>query len=249
VSFPAPDTRRRWPRRLALAVGVVVVLAVALPFAYIHFINKKAPPKLALTPPRSETASGRATAPGSATVAGRWAVGSGSLVGYRVNETLLGQRATAVGRTVAVSGSLTIDATKLTAASFTAQMADVKSNEPQRDAQFDGRIMDVASYPTATFTLTRAIALGSVPPVGTVRSYTATGNLMLRGQTRPVHFELAAERSASGLEVQGDIPILFATWKVPNPSFGSFVTTADRGTLEFLLRFTKGPATMTARGG
>jgi hypothetical protein len=138
-------------------------------------------------------------------------------------------------------------------------MASVKSNESQRDVQFKGRIMDVARYPTATFTLTKPIALTSVPAVGTIHAYTATGNLTLRGQTRLVTFTMSAERTSTGIEIQGDIPIPFADWKVPNPSFGSFVKTADTGTLEFLLKFGRGtaaattttaaPATATPTGG
>ena len=118
-------------------------------------------------------------------------------------------------------------------------MATIHSDESQRDAQFDGRIMDVASYPTGTFTLTHPIALGSVPAVGTVKTYSATGNLALHGHTRPVTFTLSAERTSSGIKVQGSIPIKFADWDIPNPSFGSFVTTQNHGVLEFLLNFTK----------
>jgi polyisoprenoid-binding protein YceI len=33
-------------------------------------------------------------------------------------------------------------------------MDTIHSDKSERDAQFDGRIMDVAQYPTGTFTLT-----------------------------------------------------------------------------------------------
>ena len=42
-------------------------------------------------------------------------------------------------------------------------MASVVSDQSERNAQFDGRIMDVATYPTATLHLTSPIALGSRP--------------------------------------------------------------------------------------
>jgi len=50
---------------------------------------------------------------------------------------------------------------------------------------------------------------------------------------------LSAERTTSGIKISGSIPIKFANWSIPNPSFGSFVTTDNHGLLEFLLKFTK----------
>jgi hypothetical protein len=51
-----------------------------------------------------------------------------------------------------------------------------------------------------------------------VKSYQAHGNLTLHGTARPVTFTLSAERTASGVEVSGSIPVLFATWNIPNPA-------------------------------
>jgi len=232
---------RHWLRWVIGAAVVVVVLAVGGPFIYIHLIEGAAPAPLRLrssTSPAASAApvsSGSPTAATGGTVAGRWQAGAGSLVGYRVKEVLLGQDNLAVGRTSSVTGSVTISGNTVTAASFTVQMATVRSDQSQRDVQFDGRIMDVAAYPTGTFTLTRPISLGTVPAVGSVTSYRATGNLALRGRTRPVTFTLRAERTAAGIKVSGSIPVVFADWGIPNPSFGSFVTTQDHGILEFLL--------------
>jgi polyisoprenoid-binding protein YceI len=119
-------------------------------------------------------------------------------------------------------------------------MATVVSDKSQRNAQFDGRIMDVSSYPTGTFTLTKPIALGTLPAVGVIKSYSATGNLTLHGHTRSVTFTLNAERTATTIEVQGSIPVLFSDWGISNPSIGGFVTTQDNGLLEFLLVSRKG---------
>ena len=40
------------------------------------------------------------------------------------------------------------------------------SDEQRRDSQFQGRIMDTATYPTATFELTEPITLDSLPANG-----------------------------------------------------------------------------------
>ena len=97
--------------------------------------------------------------------------------------------------------------------------------------------MDVATYPTGTFVLTRPISLAPLPSAGTIKTYTATGNLSLHGQTRSVTFPLKAEFTASTIEVQGSIPVLFSKWGIPNPSFTGFVTTQNHGIMEFLLDF------------
>jgi polyisoprenoid-binding protein YceI len=229
-----------------VAAGVaVVLLAVAGAFVYIHFISGPAPAPLSLkpsSPAASSSASAAATSSpdsgtGTRTLAGSWHVASGSLVGYRVNEVLAGQNNVAVGRTGDITGSMTIKGSTVTAASFTVQMGTIKSDESERDAQFNGRIMDTAAYPTGTLTLTTPIKLARVPADGVIRSYRATGNLTLHGRTRPVTFTLQAERVGGEIEVSGSIPILFADWGISNPSFAGFVTTQNRGELEFLIKF------------
>jgi polyisoprenoid-binding protein YceI len=249
-----PFTRpRHWLRWLIGAVVVLVVLGAAGPFIYIHFLNGSTPTALSLTPASSGSSessgstsespspSGTALA-GTATsgaVAGSWTAGAGSVVGYRVNEVLFGQNATAVGRTTSVTGHLVIAGTTATAATFSVPMDTVHSDKTQRDSQFDGRIMDVSQYPTGTFALTDPIDLAPLPAAGTVKSYTAHGKLTLHGTTRAVTFTLTAERKGTQVEVAGHIPVLFSDYDITNPSFGGVVTTQDHGLLEFLLVFSR----------
>ena len=233
----------RWLRWVIAAVVVIAVLAVGGPFVFLHFIEGNGPAPLSLKASPAASASGTqgasavASQGGSGPVAGTWAVGSGSRVGYRVNEILGGQSHTAVGRSSAVSGQMIVEGTTVKMASFTVKMATIHTDSSERDAQFDGRIMDVARYPDGTFALTRPIALAPLPATGTVKAYTATGDLTLHGQARPVTFPLKAERTANGIEVQGSIPVLFSKWGIPNPSFTGFVTTQNHGIMEFLLDF------------
>ena len=239
-----PLTRpRHWLRWLLVAVAGLVVLAAAGPFVYIHFFNGSTPAALSLSPASTPASTPSSTAtPGTAVsgpVGGTWTAGPGSVVGYRVNEVLLGQSATAVGRTTSVTGHLTIAGTTVTAAAFSVPMGTVHSDKSQRDAQFDGRIMDVSQYPTGTFTLTSPIDLAPLPAGGVIKAYTARGHLSLHGTTRAVTFTLTAERKGSQIEVSGDIPVLFADYNIQNPSFAGFVTTQDHGLLEFLLVFSK----------
>ncbi len=164
------STSTSWYRRIRnCALGLVtiaVVVVVGGPCVYLHFIEAPAPAQLALATTVLPT-----TVPGtvSAPLAGTWKIGTGSIVRYRVKETLFGQSATAVGTTNTVTGSLTIVGTQLTKASFAADMTTVKSDQSQRNAQFQGRIMDTAKYPTGTFTLTSPIDLAPIPTDGTQR--------------------------------------------------------------------------------
>jgi polyisoprenoid-binding protein YceI len=234
---------RARPRRLliwlASAVIAVAVLAVGGAFVYIHFISGPAPAPLSLKTGSGPASGGTAPASDTATVTGSWQVGGGSVVGYRVDEVLAGQNNVAVGRTSTIRGSMTISGTTVAAASFSVLMATIHSDQSQRDAQFDGRIMDVAAYPTGTLKLTAPVVLAPLPAVGTARTYHASATLMMHGHTRPVGFALEAERTAAGIEVSGSIPVLFADWGIANPSFPPFVTTQNHGELEFLLRFVR----------
>jgi polyisoprenoid-binding protein YceI len=231
--------RRHWKRWLIGGVALIVVVAVGGPYVFIHFIEGPPKPKLALPSTTTVPSAGPSAATAPASVSGEWKVSSGSQAGYRVSEVLAGQSTTAVGRTSSVTGQFQISGTTVTAASFTVQMATVVSDQSQRDAQFNGRIMDVAQNPTAVFTLTKPIALGRIPEPGTVVHVPATGTLALHGTARTITISLSAERLSPSIEILGDYNIVFSDWQISNPSVGGFVTTANHGLLEVLLHLVK----------
>jgi polyisoprenoid-binding protein YceI len=237
--------RRRWYLVAVIGVVVVVVAAVLGPYIYIHFIEGPAPAKLELPKSSgtttSSTSQGQGTAATSSSLDGTWNVGTGSMAGYRVQEVLVGQNATAVGRTSKIWGSLTIAGSTVSRATFSVDMASVVSDQSQRNARFDGPIMDVSQYPTSTLTLSAPIGLGAIPADGAVEHYNAEGALDMHGVTKSVRFPVTAERVGSGIDVLADIPITFSDWNIANPSVGGFVTTANSGTLEVLLHLTQGP--------
>src|SRR5438094_546838 len=135
--------RNRWKMWLAIAVGGAALLFVGAPFAYIHFVQGKAPAPLTLgsaSPVATTTATASSSAgattgstdSGSATD-GTWKTSNGSVVGYRVKEVLFGQSNVAVGRTSQVTGSIVVTGTKVTAGTFTVDMTTVASDESRRD--------------------------------------------------------------------------------------------------------------------
>jgi polyisoprenoid-binding protein YceI len=237
----ARGIRRRWVW-LAAAAAVVVIALVGGPYAYIHLVEKPAPAPLGLgissAAPGTPATSGAPPSPGGR-IEGSWMVAAGSVVGYRVKEVLFGQDNVAVGRTSQVSGSLEVSGSSVTAASFSVRMATVTSDQSRRDEQFNGRIMDTARFPTATFTLTSPIALGAVPAPGASVSRPATGDLTMHGVTRPVTVVVDGRYDGTAVRLAGQVPITFADWDIGNPSFGP-VTTQDHGILEFSLNLARG---------
>jgi polyisoprenoid-binding protein YceI len=228
-----------WKRWALISAVVVVVLAVGGPFVYFHFIQGPAPKPFSIDDSTATTADPSATPTTAlASLDGTWKITSGSEAGYRVKETLLGQSATAVGRTSAVTGSITLSGTTVPKASFSVDMTKVTSDRSQRDGQFQGRIMDTSDFPTATFVLTSPIDLGSVPAVGTKITPSATGKLTLHGTTKTVTIELTAERVGNTIQVTGSTPITFSDYGIHNPSGGP-ASVGNAGTMEFLLVLTK----------
>jgi polyisoprenoid-binding protein YceI len=227
-----------------IGVALLAVLVGLLgPYVYIHFIEGPAPARLGL--PGSSVSTTSTPAQGSDTTSssldGTWNVGSSSIAGYRVQEELIGQSATAVGRTDKIWGSLTVAGSTVTKGTFSVNMATVVSDQSQRNARFAGPIMDVNRYPTTTLTLTSPISLGTTPVAGAVTRYHAVGDLDMHGVTKSVSFPVSAERVGSEIYVLADISIPFSEWDIANPSIGGFVTTATTGTLEVLLHLTQGP--------
>jgi polyisoprenoid-binding protein YceI len=229
-----------WKRWLAIGITGLALALVAGPYLYIHFVERKAPAPLTLASPARTTGSGQAssTSQDASSADGTWKVSSGSVVGYRVKEVLFGQSNVAVGRTSTINGSITVDGTTIQSGSFTVDMTTVQSDQSRRDAQFNGRIMETGTYPTATFKLTAPIELDSIPSEGTERTVQATGDLTLHGVTKSVVINLTGRYLGSTFQVAGSIPITLSDWNISNPSFGP-VTTEDNGILELALNFSR----------
>lgn len=233
-------------RKKLIIFGIALVVLVAGVWGgsgiYASLENSRAPEQLALsTPTSASTAS--ATADGTAvagtstagTIDGAWAVGNASQAGYRVNEVLNGQDVTVVGRTNDVDGQVTVDGTSLTAAKITVSMTSVATDNSSRDGQFLS-ILKTAEFPTSTFTLTKAVDISAVKDG--VASVQAVGDLSVAGVTKSVTVSLEAQTTATGVEVQGTIPITFSDFGIDAPNLG-FVKVENTGSIEMLLQLSK----------
>jgi polyisoprenoid-binding protein YceI len=214
----------------ALRLGIIVVLAIALlvvggPWVYINFVRDEAPESFL---DEATAVVAELTDP-----SGMWKVSADSQVGYRVDEVLFGQNVTAVGRTSAVTGEVTIADLTVTTARFEVDMTTVTSDEPKRDARFASRIMDTLNYPTSAFVLDTPIELAAESTSGST-SHAARGTLTLRGASKSVDLTVTSSFSDGRIVVVGEIPIVFADFGIPNPSIPG-ISTEDSGVLEFNL--------------
>jgi len=161
------------------------------------------------------------------------------VAGYRVKETLFGASNIAVGRTSTITGSLTVAAGKLTAGNFSVDVASVRSDRSARDDSFKIRIMEVGTYPTATFNLTQPVDIGRLASGAGHQVVSVTGNLQLHGVTKLVTFPVNVTRTGASVNVTGAIPVTFADYAIANPS-NPIAQTENSGTLEFSLNFVRG---------
>jgi polyisoprenoid-binding protein YceI len=227
-------------RKIVAGVIVIALGVVGGPWVYINLIKDDAPD--ALTLEASSTTVAVATditeAPSTSDIEGEWVATSESVVGYRVKEILFGQSTEGVGRTNAVTGSLVIADSTVTSANFSVDMGTLTSDSDRRDRQVSGRILDVASFPTATFELTEPIVLTPAALDGAELSVTSAGTLTLRGVTKQVSIPLVAKLVDGKVSVNGSLEIVFAEWSIPDPSISAIVV-EDRGLLEFLIVFSR----------
>ncbi len=186
--------------------------------------------------------SGTTATSGSATSAleGTWTVvgGGTSFVGYRVAEELAGIGATtAVGRTTAVTGSLTFDGSQITAVDLDADVSQLQSDQSRRDMALRQQALETAKYPTASFELTSPIKLASIPAEGSVISASATGVLNVHGVERTVTIPLEGQLANGRVVVVGTTEIAFADYGIAQPRAAAVLSVADSATLEIQLAF------------
>ena len=247
--------------RVALGLAAVVIVGGAAYGGWYLFLRPAGPAPVDLSALPVASASPNATAGPTATAAsasvpsgsavlssrtaldGTWTVDTtigsgttGSFVGYRVQETLAGFGAnTAVGRTSGVSGFFTLQGTSITAATITADLTGLQSDDSRRDGQLTQRGLETSTYPTATFVLGQPVDLGSIPSDGQIVKVQATGQLTLHGQTKTVQVSLEAKLSGAVIAVTGSMPIAFADYGIVAPTSFLALSVEDHGTMELQL--------------
>jgi polyisoprenoid-binding protein YceI len=234
-----------------LVIGAVIVLLLGAG-AFYWFVIRDTPEKeLTLTKPTGTT-SGQDADPATASLDGTWKVRSEdpTRAGLRIKESFLSGIAdhTAVGRTSEVTGSLTLDGTKVAAGSFTVDLGSLEYTDdpPGLDVASRAHAMQTAGlqtdqFPNTTFKLTQPIDLGQVPKAGETITKDATGELTLHGVTKPVTFSVDAQLINGEIEVatSDPVPIKLADYAITPPVQGPVAKVSDTGSFEFLVRLEK----------
>jgi polyisoprenoid-binding protein YceI len=234
------------------ALAVVVVVAIVV---YVVFIKSDPPPPLTLDSVATTTVAGGSTAATGATTTvtsnpnattsnldGTWKITTASQVGYRVTEDLVGGLANnvAVGRTNAVTGTVTIAGTSATSVDATADLTKLTSDSSRRDGQVQTRILNTSQFPKATFKLTAPINFGSLPAVAAEKKASAAGDLTIHGVTKKVTFDVTYSLiSATEIRVVGTVAMVWNDYGIPSPTFAGVADVRDNGSMEFLIVATR----------
>ncbi len=227
----------------AIVGGALILGAAGVGIIYFVVFAGSSPQKLALSSPAPSSSA--STSPDSSAGAGTWTVGSGSQAGYRVRETLasLSAPSDAVGRTTAVTGTLTLTQAasgySVDAAEFTVDVSKLSSDQSRRDQRIHSQGLESDRYPTATFKLTSPIALTADAASGQTIHVSATGDLTIHGVTKSVTVPIDAQLTGSKIELVGSITFPFSKFGMTPPSIGGFVSVENTATMEFQLLLTR----------
>jgi polyisoprenoid-binding protein YceI len=241
-------------RAIALVLVVVAVVAVGGFIAYDQVLRGNDVAALSLptdatSSPDATTAptASRAPARTDSGVAGEWQVADGSVAGYRVREQLanLAAESDAVGRTEAVSGSITVEAEGdgaiLTGGTLEVDTTTLRSDEGRRDNRLRSEGLQTDRYPTATFVVTQPIVVPAAGLADTPSDVTLVGDLTLHGVTKSVEIPAQAQLTDGRIQVAGSLTFPLADFDITAPNVGGFILSiAGEGTLEFLVAFERG---------
>ncbi len=226
----AAHRRRVLVRTLAGIVGALALI-VGGPFVYARFFAPEPAEPLELTTPTVEPTPEVPTGP--VDIEGTWLVLEGSEAGYRLGEVLSGQDVTVVGRTERVTGEVTITDGALASASVTVDAGTISTDEAARDAFFR-RALNTSEFPDATFVLSEPVDVSALGQSDQPLTVSAVGSLTFHGVTQPVTAELEAQRTPTGVEVVGQLPVTLADFDLEAPDLG-WVVVQPTGTIEVRL--------------
>jgi polyisoprenoid-binding protein YceI len=220
------------------ALAAVVVLVGAAGAWYVFRDSAESEASLqAVTGPSAAPGNGS----GRTSPDGNWKVapGNGVFAGYRVNEVLFGQAKEATGRTGDVTGTMTVQGATIPAATVTANLKSLASDDTRRDRAIAASGLETARFPEASFKLTQPITLAAAPAAGAPVTATAQGELTLHGQTHPVSVPVTAQWDGDQIAVatQGKgVPVKFQDYGMEALSV-PVAKTEDAGSFEFQLKF------------
>jgi hypothetical protein len=162
--------------------------------------------------------------------------GSGSWVGYRIDEVLAGRGAfTAVGRSPRVEGEITIEGGRVVAAEIRADLQGLESDNGTRD----GRVRPIFRDLPVTFVLSEPFDFGAVPGEGERVTVSTRGVLRIGDIEREMDFELSGDVVGSRLVVAGSTLVVLADFGITVPGSSVVLSVSDEATIELQLYLTR----------
>lgn len=223
-----------------LGGALVVIALIGLAFIYFVLFPTSSPKPLALS------ASTAATPVSSGTqLTGTWTIAAGSVAGYRVREKLgfLPAESDAVGRTSKITGRAVVSESKaivtISQASFVVAVNTLKSNESMRDQHIQTIGIQSATYPKATFALSRPVVLPASALNGNAVHTSVTGIFNIHGTARPETLPIEIKLSDATIQAAGSLTFPWGRFNMTAPSVGGFVNVSGRATMEFKLELAR----------
>lgn len=167
---------------------------------------------------------------------------AGNEARYRVNEQLAGfeLRNDAVGVTGKVSGGISLDDRGAIIPGESRIVVDVsalKSDKDRRDGYVQRRLLETEKFPTVELTPTAIRGLPVPLPAAQgklgPRQLEMTGNLTVRGVTRPTTWRVTASYDGGTVTGTAATAFTFADFQMEKPRVASVLSVADTIRLEY----------------
>jgi polyisoprenoid-binding protein YceI len=146
---------------------------------------------------------------------------------FEVDEVLRGSPFTVVGTTDQVAGQLALDSSNLDG-TIVINARTLQTDDSSRDRALANFILDTSSHEYITFAPGDASGMPEAFVPGQVYTFDLTGDLTIKGTTRPATFSVSVTPAADGqLEGTATSTINYADWGVSIPSV-PFVASVDQ---------------------
>lgn len=162
---------------------------------------------------------------------------TGNAARYRVREQLVGRDLPndAVGETSKLTGAISIDSNgKIIrdVSRFTVDAGSFVSDRDRRDGYVRGRLLEADEYPTIVFVPTSVSGVNLPLPTSGSRPIEMTGDLTVRGVTRPTNWKGSVEFRNGGVSGSVSTAFTFDDIQIEQPRVPVLLSVADTIKLE-----------------
>jgi polyisoprenoid-binding protein YceI len=169
---------------------------------------------------------------------------SGNSARYRIREQLVGLDLPndAVGETKAVTGVIAADKSGMiipAESKFTVDVSNLVSDKDRRDGFVKRRVLQTDQYPTVTLVPRTIRGLKLPLPTSGSRSFDLTGDLTVRGVTRPTTWKVDAQFAPGGMTGKAATSFTFKDFTIDQPRVPVVLSVADTIKLELDFSMTK----------